>query len=165
MKHPTVIRVLTIFLLVLAWSSEGAITTLNFFNQNDYGTCLVGTPNRTISITDDGNCYELVAAQPDLGYEACYYRTYTDSYTGIHSAEVYNIKSVAITDRCDCEYITGRVGQRFYNRSCFIARVYRQCETFKYNRKTKLFWNRLYDDKELEFWGVDMDYIQDYILY
>ncbi|MHA1680476.1 MAG: hypothetical protein ACTSUE_05670, partial [Promethearchaeota archaeon] len=165
MKRLICLAPLVILVLVNIVCVENAILTLNLFSKNDYRTCPMGAPNRTIALTDDGNCYELVAAQPELNFEACYYATYSDIFIGTKSAETYAFRALAILERCDCEYITARTGMRHYNRSCFIARLYNQCESFKHNKKSKYFWNRLYDDSTLEYWGVDVDYLQDYMLY
>ena len=155
----------TFLVLFVACVIKGHITSLNLFNRNDYNTCTQGTPDKTINVTDDGNCHILVESRPDLGLEAVYYTVYTDTATGAHSHVIYEIENLAILERCDCEHIIGRTGRRYYNRSCFIERLYHQCSSFKNNKKTKRFWNILYDDKELTYWGVDVDYMQNYLLY
>jgi hypothetical protein len=160
------IAVFTLLVLFspLAVPTRGAITSLNLFKKNDYDTCTQGAPDQTISITGDGNCHTLVEARPDLELDTCYYATYTDTYTGVHSAAVYSVETLAVLERCDCEYITSLSGNRAYNRTCLIARLNYQCSSFKNNGKTKRFWNKLYDDKELKFWGVDVEF-QHYLLY
>lgn len=156
----------TIFLVLfstLSWTE--AITSLNLFKENDYNTCLQGAPDRTINITNDGNCYELVEAHQELESNAWYYRAYINTMTGAHSGLTYDFETLVIIERCDCEYINGREGTRHYNRSCLVGKIYHQCESFKNNRKTKLFWNALYNDPTLKFWGVNVDYMKNYILY
>ena len=141
------------------------IDTLNLFRSNDYDTCLAGTPDRTIDVTDDGNCYELVAETPELELIAFYYETFSDMYTGTHSAASYEVQTLAILTRCGCEHGVARGGNRAYNDSCLVAKVAQGCETFKYREKVGRYWNKLYDDPLLEFWGIDANYIENVLLY
>ena len=141
------------------------ITTLNLFRRNDYGSCPSGTPDRTIDITDDGNCYELVAANAQLELSALYYETYSDFYIGTHSSTSYEIESLAILSRCGCEHMMDRDGERNYNRTCLIAKVNQGCTRFKHVAKMKKFWNTLYNDPDLEYWGIDANYVENVLLY
>ena len=146
-------------------STKGAITTLNFFHDNDFFSCPTGAPAHTMAIVDDGICRLLLPAIPSLGTEACYYNTVSSSFTGDKSGETYTFKSLILVDRCDCEFIAGRTGHRYYNRTCTIAHVVSACNSFRNSKKVRTFWPAYFEDTALKFWGIDVDYIQEFTLY
>lgn len=165
MKRLLLTLLSALIVLFATLCAEGAITSLNLFETNDFNTCTSDTPDKMIRINDNANCHLLVAEQPELELEALYYITYSDFFVGSKSSETYDFKALAILDRCDCEHIRSRSGKQQYNQSCFVARLYQPCDSFKYNRRTKYYWNKLYNNSNLEFWGVDVDYLQDFMLY
>ena len=152
-------------LCVMSGARGTHVTSLNFFHSNDFNTCETSTPDRVITLIDDGTCYELVPSDLSKDLEAWYYRTHEDSFVGLYSNLTYNLKSLYILDRCNCEHIVSRTGHRVYNRTCMVAKLYQPCQTFKLNKKTKLVWGRRFNDKDLKLWGIDVNYLQDFMLY
>ena len=145
-------------------TARGMITTLNLFERNDFEECSTGTPAQMIDINDDGLCYPIPVPQ-NANVSTVYYTTYSDVYVGKKSNEIYNFHVLAILDDCDCTHTTGRMGQKIYNQTCLIARLFQPCDTFKNVDKMETYWNEMYSDDSLEYWGVDVNFIQEFMLY
>ncbi len=165
MKAQDILKTLFCFLVLFTLQARGTITSLNMFRETDYRTCLQGDPDYNISITDDGNCYELIPANPSLNSSAYYYRTRSESFTGGKSAASYTKEYLIILERCDCEFVTNRENQRAYNASCQVARLAGACSRVSNTGKMRKFLPHCYNDSLLAYWGVDANDIQNFYLY